>query len=109
PTYTSSLSLHDALPIFEILNGRFHLFTARALVFVRGSRGRLRPRHRRTAALGFFFPGQEWINKDPCDAAERGGGEKAQCQGLHFHRALRYTLVTTSAASSAAASRFSSL
>ena len=59
-------------------------------------------------AFGLLLSRQQGIEKDPCQAADGGGGEKGQCERLHVHGALPQTSTTTSAASSAAASRFSS-
>ena len=72
----------------EILQRPFDLFAARALVLVGAAGGRFRLRDRRAAALGLPLPRQQGIDKDPCHAADGGGGEKGQCERLYLHGAL---------------------
>ena len=92
----------------EILQRAFDLFAARALALVGLARGRFRFRDRCAAMLGLFLARQQGIEEHPCQAADGGGGEKGQCERLHVHGRLPQTSTMTSAASSAAASRFSS-
>ena len=73
---------------------------------------------RRTAGSGFatdarrasrlLLSGQHRIDEYPCHAADRGSGEKGQCEHLQVHGSPPQVSTLTSAASSAAASRFSS-
>jgi len=65
------------------------LLAARPLVLVGGAGGgRFRLRHRRAAALGLPFARQQRIDEYPGNAADRGGGEKGECERLDLHGTL---------------------
>ena len=73
----------------EILQRPLDLLAARALVLVGvPGGGRFRLRHRRAAALGLPLSRQQGIDKYPGNAADRGGGEKGECERLYLHGTL---------------------
>ena len=75
----------------------------------RGARHRLRLGDARHALFGFAFAGQDRIEENLSDAADRDGRQKEDGDRLHGVPAqARMASLAASAASSAAARRFSS-
>ncbi len=94
----------------EILQRSLDLLAARTLVLVGVAGGnRFGFCDRGTAIFGLLLSRQQRIEEDPGDAADPGGGEEGQCERLQFHGAPLYFWSAISAASRAAARRFSSL
>ena len=93
------------LPLFDLLERALHLFAARPLRRARRPRRhRLRPRDACHAPFRVPFAGQQRINEDPGDSADR---QRHQSEDeVHVH--LIDSRAVCSAASSAAASRCSS-